>query len=147
MPLFFLLSGFTLQVIYGSKKFSCKKFNLNRFARVFPVYYLCTFLALPFWFNGIGDFSQKNTDKIYLSLITSIIPINTLFNLLLGSPIDGPGWTVCTLAIMWLFFPISSRNANKLTDDQLLYRIKFCHYLQLVLVFILFMLILPFLGF
>lgn len=60
MPLFFLLSGFSLAVAYGDRcgemYFENKLlFYQNRIARVYPLYYICTLFALPLWFYGYGS--------------------------------------------------------------------------------------------
>jgi len=164
MPLFFLLSGFSLMVAYAPKlgvndnvsidlnlqqsnTFRTMKFHQNRFARVYPVYLICIFVALPYWFYGYGDTAGHNYDYIGLSLITSILPLCTLFIYLLGSPINGPGWTICSLAILWLMFPCFANDARKKNVNQLKMNLIVCYWVQLALVVLVFLALIIPLGF
>ena len=175
MPLFFLLSGFSLMVSYGQKlgvsvefdeesdsaelvrnirEKNCGKsysktvsFHRNRFARVFPVYYTALLFALPYWFLGYGDASQTDRVAIIVSVINSVLPLCTVFIFLLGSPIDGPGWTVCTLSIMWLMFPCLVPGIRRQSDSELVRSILVCYWAQLLIIVLLFPALLPLLGF
>jgi hypothetical protein len=94
---------------------SWMRFQQNRFARVYPLYLLGTLLCLVFWLYGYGSVAATDTLGLTLSVATSVVPLSPTFLLLLGGPIDGPGWTVCTLLAMWLFFPVTFR-ALKVRD-------------------------------
>jgi peptidoglycan/LPS O-acetylase OafA/YrhL len=177
MPLFFLLSGFSLTVVYGSRKsekikdiasvensdevlledvkkenntlppLNIAKFHMNRFARVFPMYYLCTLIALPLWFFGYGS-NTPNTVFIATSFIISVIPVATLSCFLFGygTVIDGPGWTVCTLAIFWIIFPYSFSKLETFKTNELVRRITALYIIQLLLVIISFLILLILFG-
>lgn len=154
MPFFFLLSGFSLVVTYGGKTeedgiFTDKKsFYRNRFARAFPVYYVCTFLAIPLWFAGYGGADPLgNLGAVIASIVVSVLPVCTFFIFLLGGPIDGPGWTICTLAVMWLFFPYSYPAIRARSDEQLTTDITNYYWLQLTLVLVIFPSLIVFTGF
>ena len=72
MPLFFLLSGYSLAIGYGKNKyksrledaeqdrrdqrprFDFKSFYRSRFARIVPIYYVGIVIALPLCFLGHG---------------------------------------------------------------------------------------------
>jgi peptidoglycan/LPS O-acetylase OafA/YrhL len=149
MPLFFMLSGFSLAVVYsiGGKSdandFNNLKFYLNRFARVGPVYYFGYFLAFPLMFSGFGSMSPTDiggiiSGGIIISAFTSFFQLTPLLCNFLGSSVDGPGWTVNTLLFMWFAFPLSSRYFERLSDRALLNWIFICYWVQFALVFILF---------
>lgn len=158
MPLFFLLSGFSLTISYGSMNpnsrsdgdgnFEIHKANFyqNRFARVYPVYFVCILIALYVAFMGYGDIPPI-VGYVVSSLVVSVIPVCTFFIFLLGGCIDGPGWTVCTLAVMWYRFPYSLKVVKEKTDAELALGMTKLFYTQLALVFIVFILLIGILGF
>lgn len=45
VTIFFVLSGFLISFRYGDKKLDYKKYFLNRFARIYPVYFLFTLIT------------------------------------------------------------------------------------------------------
>eukprot|EP00238_Polyblepharides_amylifera_P004091 CAMPEP_0196590754 /NCGR_PEP_ID=MMETSP1081-20130531/67438_1 /TAXON_ID=36882 /ORGANISM="Pyramimonas amylifera, Strain CCMP720" /LENGTH=243 /DNA_ID=CAMNT_0041913943 /DNA_START=40 /DNA_END=768 /DNA_ORIENTATION=- len=129
MPIFFLLSGFTLAITYRDVKFQdcCRthtetqaavsanehvatparvmspaKFYRNRFARVAPVYYLTTLLTVPLVFLGQAG---SPVSALPGSLVVSFLGVSTWFLFAGGGPLNGPSWTVSTLALWWWFFP------------------------------------------
>lgn len=168
MPFFFILSGFSLSVVYGSKSyifnpiippeiavwFPWKKTNVhvdsvkhqfdytsfyrNRMARVMPLYYFCMLIAVPLYIVGFGSFNPYDVGAWVVSTITNLLPLNTLFSFLLGPPFDGPSWTVCTLVFFWLCFPRWIVFAQNFTDDQLIRNIVYCYYGQLSILLLIF---------
>ena len=139
MPLFFVLSGFSLMLAYGSKTEadeSCccgpswKKFIRNRFARTYPTYFATMIYAVPLWV--LGYYGGGTTLSLVESLVGSTLLISTAVLFQLGVPVDGPGWTVCTLFIFWAFFPYSARKAKKMTTEKLISWLVGCYYLQLL---------------
>lgn len=172
MPLFFILSGYTLSVAYAvepdvvpedeergplkeegrhipavvADEFDIYRFHRNRFARVFPLYYICCLAAIPYWCAGYGGAAPYSFSFV-ASIVTSIIPLCTTFIFILGSCLDGPGWTVCTLAIMWLMFPYFRQKAHRMSKQKLVTWIVWLYWIQLVLAFVLFFLLVPFLSF
>lgn len=164
MPLFFLLSGFSLAIGYGPKfpnedslinsfdtdtkanSFNFYNFYFNRVLRTYPVYFLLTLFAIPFYVAGYGSFSP-NMVILGINLAVSIIPVCTLTIFLLGGSLDGPGWTVCTLLIMWLRFPVAMRNAKAKSNMELVNGIVKFYYIQLVVLFVVFFTLIASLGF
>ena len=153
MPLFFLLSGYSLAIGYGGEKADLGNnkiyFYRNRFARVYPTYLAGNLIALPLWFYGFGLVPSSRVwgfgvfGGIASNLAVSIIPISSL---ICSLPIDAPGWTVATLAVMWLIFPFHLPSLQKKTNSELLELIVRCYYIQLLLGILLFVIIIPFGG-
>jgi len=90
-----------------------------------PVYYLSTFGCIPPAYAGFGLLQYEPTG-FAASVVLSIIPFATLFLPLYFLPhnfevnaINVPGWTVCSLLIMWFLFPWILMSAQDLTDHQL----------------------------
>jgi peptidoglycan/LPS O-acetylase OafA/YrhL len=76
--------------------------------------------------------------SIISCIIVSFIPLCTSFIFLLGPCLNGPGWTVCTLSIMWLIFPFSLQSLRQLSNENLYtYLIRY-FYLQMGLILVLF---------
>lgn len=71
----------------------------------------------------------------------------TTFIFLLGSCIDGPGWTVCSLIVIWLSFPSLLPFIQRQTNEQLLVFIAKSYWIQLGVLIILFLVLLIPLGF
>jgi peptidoglycan/LPS O-acetylase OafA/YrhL len=133
MPLFFLLSGFSLTVTYGQQhQFHGWPLLRNRLARVLPLLWLTNALAVPLTRSGFGS---GPAEDLSLSLIMSYSCTNTLVSYLLGAPLDGPSWTIMTLLFMWMWMPCWFHAAQKKDMRALLGGISSCFYWQMSLVF------------
>lgn len=60
MPVFFLLAGYSLAIVYGKPlpEFNVRRYYRNRFARIAPVYYVVVLIALPLAVFGHGWVTQ-----------------------------------------------------------------------------------------
>ena len=133
MPLFFLLTGFSLATTYNHA--SCKTFwpfYWNRVVRVVPVYYLLSLATVPMWNAGFGDAPWGS--GMYYSVGTTATMSSTMLLFLYGSPLDGPSWTVQTFMWMWLLFPWLMNRTRKMTSATLTAWLVRLYYLQLVLI-------------
>merc|ERR1719210_1700418 len=170
MPLFFVLSGFRLAavegrtlyrlVIYGGEvngeDFDKKRFYIKRFARVMPGFYLSTVFALPLLWMGFGPLDPSDMKSLIGTLITNIVPLNTILNCQLppwpvdtvydsadsttwyNSPIllkniNGPAWTIATLGWFWIAFPFIFPRIQRWTDCSLFFGITGCFWVQMAL--------------
>jgi len=143
MPLFFLLSGYSLTLSYGRTIYaghtSCccmdsaqtgddqpplfQSFNFyrNRFARIMPIYYLVNFvIALPLLAFGHGNVVLDDPNfisNLISAIIDSIAPIGMI---LPGTmwPFVGAGWTVSTLWFFYLVFPVIFSKFQKYTNEK-----------------------------
>lgn len=163
MPFFFLLSGFSLTIGYYrkflptvssddpksetlNKPISWFSFMYGRLVRVLPVYYICFLLCLPPFFAGFGAFNPDKKGEIAVSVLTTILPINTWLAGFGGAIFDGPAWTITTLVGLWLFFPGLLAYYSRLSDADLLQSIRTCYWVQFWLLIVLFAVTLPTLG-
>lgn len=151
MPLFFLLSGFSLMLTYPPESATnnpkapslwdiCnfvrdRAFYQNRFARTYPVFFLWTIIAVPLWQYGYG---LGPPHKLPTALFSNLLLISTAACFQLGLPINGPSWTICTLFVIWLFFSYFAARARSLSDEQLVRNVIRCYWLQMILLFIVF---------
>jgi len=103
MPVFFLLAGYSLAIVYGKQRprFDVKHYYRNRFARIAPVYYVTMLFALPLAVFGHSWVSPSNigwafaTNIFAVQMWTSLPPLS----------FAGPAWTISTLAFFYLVFP------------------------------------------
>lgn len=102
MPIFFLLAGYSLAIVYGKQpSFNAKHYYRNRFARIAPVYYVTMLFALPLAVFGHGWVSQSNigwvfaTNLFAVQMWASFPPLSFV----------GPAWTISTLVFFYLVFP------------------------------------------
>ena len=169
MPFFFVLSGFSLVVGYGRKKYllqndicgvrlsgsnpesdNCVKFDSwkfyqNRFARVMPLYYFDSLaLGLPLFLSGYGFSDWQQYPMV---LVVNILPVSTLLCNALGGPLDAPAWTICTLLCFWLVFPLLLPRVQRMTSDELVQAITKCYWFQFFLILIMCFVFIPTLSF
>jgi len=153
MPLFFVLSGFSMQLAYGKDasdmtvwcSSAYKSFVQNRFARTYPTYLATMLFAAPLWY--LGYYGTGSMSVFAESLVASTLLISTAVAFQLGGPpIDGPGWTVCTLFFFWLYFPRSAKNARSMSASELAHGVVGHFWWQAVLVLGIFFLTLPLFG-
>ena len=143
MPLFFVLSGFSMQLAYGkaagAMPFECggnyARFVQNRLARTYPTYFAASLYAIPLW---VLKYYGDGTASLVQSLVSSLLLISTAVLLLLQTPLDPPAWTICTLFVFWLYFPVSARKAAAMTDEALARGIVHFFYVQFAFVALVF---------
>lgn len=152
MPLFFLLTGFTLAIVYNKispsadeiacsstgKRLTFWSFVSNRFVRVAPVYYLMSAVAIPMWLKGFGDMDPSSSAIVRVYATTATFT-STLFCFCVGVPLDGPAWTVQTFVWIWLGFPRAMQGARRMTSDELSKWISQLYWVQLAVLISVFM--------
>lgn len=129
MPLFFMLSGFSLAVAYGNKfpsstsddkVFPQKQFYWNRWVRTMPSYYIVNaFAFVPAWYGytGLPPMEFQNVFRsIWSQSVVTVVPVSTWLCGVFGLPLDGPAWTISTLLMMWILFPYSMHKIKKMDD-------------------------------
>jgi peptidoglycan/LPS O-acetylase OafA/YrhL len=161
MPLFFILSGFSLTIGYYkrliSKPSTVKELSLDpnnnnnvpnnneanvmtfltfqyfRALRVMPVYYILLLASIPPLLCGFGEFDPSNLIVVVVSGITNFIPIFSWFYYIggLALPYVGPFWTISTLWFFWIHFPYLLRYYDKKTDEELLRSIIYMYIIQI----------------
>lgn len=109
---FFILSGFVMMIAYGNKSVIIEKeYYRNRFARIYPVYFLAILLTL---------FLQLRTNNLDLEgfflnifMMQAWIPGKLL-------SFNPPGWSLSVELIFYLIFPFVFNKGFKKIDFKLI---------------------------
>ena len=117
MPVFFLLAGYSLAIVYGKQRprFDVKHYYRNRFARIAPVYYVAMLIALPLAVFGRGWVSPSDIGWVFATNIFAV----QMWASLPPLSFAGPAWTISTLAFFYLVFPWLLRWHQNQTDRSL----------------------------
>ena len=132
MTLFYLLSGYTLTLAYGGRGdwswADIIGFYWNRVIRIAPSFYLSNIVA--FFIAGNYKTIMLRVPQLVTTLtITNswIMPGIENFN-----PFNGPSWTVSTLTMMYLAFPLILPHIKKMSDARLASSLVILYYVQLL---------------
>jgi len=117
MPVFFLLAGYSLAIVYGKQlpRFDVKHYYRNRFARIAPVYYVAMLIALPLAVFGRGWVSPSDIGWVFATNIFAV----QMWASLPPLSFAGPAWTISTLTFFYLVFPWLLRWHQNHTDRSL----------------------------
>lgn len=111
---FFILSGFVMMVAYGEKSTILKSdYYLNRFARIYPLYFLAFFLVL------IQQLIKEDID--FFGLFLNILMIQAWFPDKVLS-LNSPGWSLSVELIFYLIFPfLFNKFYNKINLNKIMF--------------------------
>lgn len=173
LPLFLMLSGFTMAVVYGGRgpvdeetTLCCLRTGVNlfgdsgvqegelhpvgtgsrlelwswwqnRLARILPVYYLTSLPGIPLSALGFGQMGFT-PGAIVTTLLGNTFLATTVSFFYLGFPLNGPAWTLSTLAVFWAFFPAMVSRAQRMPSPALLSSIVWWFWIQALLAFCVF---------
>ncbi len=117
MPVFFILAGYSLAIVYGNQlpAFEVKHYYRNRFARIAPVYYVVMLFALPLAVFGRSWVSPADIGWVFATNIFAV----QMWASLPPLSFAGPAWTISTLVFFYLVFPWLLRWHQKQTDRSL----------------------------
>ena len=152
MPLFFLLSGFSLALAYGKTEWNVKcccccgqnqeeekelpsfkswDFYRNRFARIGPLYYLTSLLAYPLWLLGKNEMFDSHVEMI-TRIIATVTCTGSWFFPAETWPANPVSWTVNTLFFFYLVFPCILPRVQRMSDRLLSRWIVILFYIQVL---------------
>lgn len=113
MTLFFMLSGYSLQMTYGSKfrekSTSVKKFYAKRLAAIWPLYMVCTILTIIIY---VGAGQQSLLDNLILMPL-EMMGLQSLFPGSLFQYSSNSGtWFISCLFVCYAMFPVLAKVVN-----------------------------------
>ena len=121
-----------------TRPFDRRKFYINRFARLLPVYYLTNIISMP-QVPGPAAFAAGNDcdESGYWADLAGRLTL-TAFGLTSWtgnavSPPNGVTWTISTMSFFYIVFPDVLPRMQRYTDDQLKFRITAMYWVQAVI--------------
>ena len=148
MPLFFLLSGFSLSMAYGKedwtikfpwqrpdegeRRFDYSNYFQNRFARIGPLYYLTQIFFIPPYILLGHDSHFYSPGTLGMTIMATLTCTNTWFYPLSRRPFMETAWTINTLFFFYLMFPILLSRLQKLNYNTMARCIVLLHLMQLL---------------
>lgn len=119
---FFLLSGFVLSYAYADNELTGAKrtsFWVNRFSRIYPVYFLALIWFAPFILTHrfATEPPHVAAAKAVASFVPALFLIQSWFHPRFAGAWNGPGWTLSVEAFFYLTFPFILRFLRRLSDS------------------------------
>lgn len=110
MSLFFVLSGFVLTYRYGDGPFEIKDYLINRFARIYPIYFVIAVIMLP-WFgltlqtDSFGEAIRSFGQAAFLVFADTFL-LQAWFPRLFHLWNNTGSWSISVEAFFYLMFPL-----------------------------------------
>ena len=128
MPIFFMLSGYSLSVTYGTKdNFGAMPFYRNRIAKIYPIYILTLLITLPLQFTDFAifpSFGDYTTMQFAIKVILNFLFMNIwVYPLPVSSSINLPSWFISVLWFQYMIFPITMRYYKRIKRKRIALRI------------------------
>lgn len=117
MSLFFMLSGFILAYRYDGVDLKAAGYYRNRFARIYPVYFLSGLVTLPWMVSSLWPQHQEFSSVI-LIVIANILLLQAWYNPLFDVWNKG-SWSISAEMFFYMLFPHILPWFKRLTRDQI----------------------------
>lgn len=105
MTIFFVLSGFVLAYQYSAKPVSFRTYAVNRFARIYPIYFLCMVLSVG-TLHRLADWSVAGSiARLSTLTIANIFVIQAWFPPFFDLWNDPGSWSISVEAFCYLLLP------------------------------------------
>lgn len=130
MSLFFILSGFVLAYRYAGQSFTVSEYLKNRFARIYPIYFVAALITLP-WL-GFDIIGMSITDtvkaicKVVLIVTSNIFLVQAWFPQFFGYWNDGGSWSISVEAFCYLMLPLMLPYLLRASTEKLFLTIAIC---------------------
>lgn len=135
MSVFFMLSGYLLMMTYTNYEGSIREYFVNRFARIYPIYFVAGLVTLP-WL-GItltGDTAAMLLSgfQIVFIFIANIFLIQAWFPQLFSHWNNGGSWSISVEAFCYAMLPLLVKFINRSSSRAVLMIIVACYCLSLM---------------
>lgn len=136
MSLFFILSGFVLAYRYADGKSTLKSYFINRFARIYPVYFIAALITLPWLGISFADGSIFNIVKAIvqsiLLVIANIFLLQAWFPQFFDYWNDCASWSISVEAFCYVLLPLLLPILTHLSPKRLLFFALICYMLAVL---------------
>lgn len=136
MSLFFILSGFVLAHRYAIGHVPIKTYLVNRFARIYPIYFTAALLTLPWIGLSFADNSPFEVVKTLLRglilVFSNIFLIQAWFPQFFSYWNDGASWSISVEAFCYLILPILLPVLLGLSQKKLWFVFAGCYLLAVI---------------
>jgi len=105
MTLFFMLSGFILAYNYADNSINYKKYIVNRFSRIYPVYMLLSIISIPWIGINFTDASFRNLFQIVTLNFVNLFALQAWFPNLFNYWSFGGTWSISVEVFLYVMFP------------------------------------------
>ncbi|NIF82312.1 acyltransferase [Comamonas sp. Tr-654] len=119
MTLFFMLSGFILAYNYADNSINFKKYIVNRFSRIYPVYILLSIISIPWIGINFTDASFKNLFQIITLNFINLFALQAWFPNLFNYWTFGGTWSISVEIFLYVMFPLLVNLAKNFTKKHI----------------------------
>lgn len=112
VTLFLILSGLVLELTYGQKKLGLREFYPKRIVKIFTVYWVCVAFALVIrGYKNLVYFEKPLLDCAECTFVNVTCTLGGFCSQigLWGGPFMRTAWFIGLIAVLYLFFPLFSR--------------------------------------
>lgn len=133
MSIFFMLSGYLLMMNYVSHDGKIGEYFINRFARIYPVYFVAAILTLP-WLgiDFTGEVVVISTLKTVFLIIANILLIQAWFPQLFSYWNNSGSWSISVEAFCYAMLPLLINSINRSSSRVILMVIFACYFVSLM---------------
>ncbi|QBF27618.1 acyltransferase [Pseudomonas tructae] len=124
MSVFFMLSGYLLMFNYSALSGGVKQYFINRFARIYPIYFVAGLITLPWLglsFDGAWSEIGLNTLKAAFIFFANIFIIQAWFPQLFGYWNNSGSWSISVEVFCYALLPALVPYLNRLSKRGVLW--------------------------
>ncbi|MBM6583760.1 acyltransferase [Microvirga sp. BT689] len=116
MSLFFILSGFVLNISYSDGPILLKRYAIRRMARIVPVYVLAALVTLPWFATGAPASSANPVLQGIFIVLTNLFFLQAWFPTMMSFWNVGASWSLSVEAFFYALFPAAQPVINKIPN-------------------------------
>lgn len=125
-----MLSGYLLMMNYANVEGDTRRYFINRFARIYPVYFAAGVVTLPFLgisFSGESPDLILNAFKIVFIFLANIFVVQAWFPQLFNFWNNGGSWSISVEVFCYSILPFIAKAIRESSSRNLLILIGACY--------------------
>ncbi|MGK9414784.1 acyltransferase family protein [Pseudomonas cedrina] len=130
MSIFFMLSGYLLMMNYVNAEGNTRRYLVNRFARIYPVYFVAGVVTLPWLgihFSGNSPELLMNMLKVAFIFIANLFVIQAWFPQMFSFWNNGGSWSISVEVFCYSILPFMAKTIRDYPSKNLIYLIGACY--------------------